>query len=1259
MTTAKGFQKFTRMYKLSKTLRFELIPQGRTMEHIINKNLLQSDEEKALSYKKVKKLIDDYHKHFIDRALEGITVDGLYEFESLYFKTEKRDEDRLRMDELRTSMRNQIADRFSNNPDSEVKKMYKNLFAQELIKNDLLAYVKNEEDRKVIREFKNFTTYFVGFHENRKNIYTHEEKASAASYRLINEVLPQFLDNIRIYRNIKRSHPELELVQAFDDIQQLPNDLNIDAFFDVGHFNKITTQKGIDLYNSVIGGIKDEGKKIKGLNEHLNLYRQNKGLKSRQLPNFKHLYKQILSDSVSQSFIPDAFESDQEVLDSIDFYYTHSLRNWMNGEEQTDIIQKAIELLDGLKEYDLDRVYIKNDASLTGISNSMFKDWGYISRALAEYYSTHVDPLPEGKTPNKAHQERKAKWLKSSHLPVSLVESALSGYERDNGESSFSNRSIVAYFALKGLDDTGRDIFGRLDEAYANARNLIANSYPTNKDLKQDRLSVSTIKNFLDVLMEILHLLKPFQGKSLDIEKDESFYSLHGMVYDQLNLLVLLYNKVRNFVTRKPYSVEKIKLNFENSTLLNGWDENKEKDNSSVLLRREGQYFLGIMDTSYKKVFLNTPVPKESEPVYEKMVYKLLPSSYMMLPKVVFSKKRIDQFKPNKRLLSNYKAGTHKKSSKNFSLEDCHELIDFFKSAIEKHEDWSKFGFQFSDTSEYQDTSDFYEEVDQQGYSLSFRDVPSSYLNRLVDEGELYLFKLHNKDFSPHSKGRQNLHTMYWKAIFNEDNLRDAVYKLNGEAEIFFRKKSLQYPREVLQKGHHADMLKGKFVYPIISNRRFAYDKFQFHVPITINFKSRGSENINASVNTFIKNNRNISVIGIDRGERNLLYITLIDRQGNILPGGQYSLNEVVNNYNGRTYSKDYHSLLDAKENERNEARRSWGEIENIKEIKEGYLSQVVHKLAKLVEEHNAIIVMEDLNAGFKRGRQKVEKQVYQKFEKMLIDKLNHLVFKERGSLDPGGVLNAYQLSSKFTSFQKIGKQSGIIFYVPAALTSKIDPCTGFVDYLKPRYESVAKASEFFDKFISIRYNQDKDWFEFSLNYSDFTSSLDNVRTEWVICTTPVTRYTWSSSGTGGQGRGSQEPIKVTDRLKVLFDSAHISYLDGSELKDSIILQSESKFFRELIFLLATTMNLRHNNGKKGKDEIDAILSPVADRKGRFFDSSATNEKLPLNADANGAYHIALKGLWILDKLDEADDPYKVKLAMKNVDWLRFAQKRL
>ncbi len=168
-----------------------------------------------------------------------------------------------------------------------------------------------------------------------------------------------------------------------------------------------------------------------------------------------------------------------------------------------------------------------------------------------------------------------------------------------------------------------------------------------------------------------------------------------------------------------------------------------------------------------------------------------MPGANKMLPKVFFAKSRMDDFKPSKELIEKYNNGTHKKG-KNFDIQDCHNLIDYFKQSIDKHEDWSKFGFNFSDTSTYEDLSGFYCEVEQQGYKLSFARVSVSYINQLVEEGKMYLFQIYNKDFSEYSKGTPNMHTLYWKALFDERNLADVVYKLNGQAEMFYRKKSIE-----------------------------------------------------------------------------------------------------------------------------------------------------------------------------------------------------------------------------------------------------------------------------------------------------------------------------------------------------------------------------------------------------------------------------------------------------------------------------------
>ncbi len=168
----------------------------------------------------------------------------------------------------------------------------------------------------------------------------------------------------------------------------------------------------------------------------------------------------------------------------------------------------------------------------------------------------------------------------------------------------------------------------------------------------------------------------------------------------------------------------------------------------------------------------------------------------------------------------------------------------------------------------------------------------------------------------------------------------------------------------------------------------------------------------------YIAKKEDIHIIGIDRGERNLLYISVIDVHGNIRE--QRSFN-IVNGY-------DYQQKLKDREKSRDAARKNWEEIEKIKELKEGYLSMVIHYIARLVVKYNAVVAMEDLNYGFKTGRFKVERQVYQKFETMLIEKLHYLVFKDREVCEEGGVLRGYQLTYIPESLKKSGNSADLFF---------------------------------------------------------------------------------------------------------------------------------------------------------------------------------------------------------------------------------------
>lgn len=1236
------FSSFTNLYPLSKTLRFRLIPIGETLKNFIDSGILEEDQHRAESYVKVKSIIDNYHRAYIESSLSDFELplestgkfNSLEEYYQYHHNRNKTEEVQNFISKIKANLRKQIIVQLTKN------ETFKRIDKKELIQSDLIDFVKNDPDANdkisLISEFRNFTVYFKGFHENRKNMYSDKEKSTSIAFRLIHENLPKFIDNMEVFAKIQNT-------SISEDFESIQKELCLESFplfemFKLGYFNKTLSQKQIDVYNTIIGGkTTPEGKKIKGLNEYINLYNQQH--KQEKLPKMKLLFKQILSDRESASWLPEKFENDSQVVCAI--------LNFWNTIYETVLSEGGLKtVISSLESYSLEGVFLKNDLQLTDISQKATGSWSTISSEIKRKIES-MNPQKK-KESYEIYQERIDKIFKSyKSISIAFIDECL------NGEYKLED-----YFCKLGAINSEllqkENLFARILNVYTDLKDVFEiYSESTDTKLIQDNDSIQKIKQFLDSVKDLQAFVKPLLGNGDENGKDERFYGDFLEYWNQLDLITPLYNMVRNYVTQKPYSIEKIKLNFKNPTLLNGWDLNKEINYTSIILRRAGKYYLAIMSNKFRKIFLEYPSGIDRD-YYEKMEYKLIPGAYKMLPKTFFAKSKIDRFVPDEYLLSNYKKGTHKKNNAYFDLDDCHTLIDFFKESLNKHEDWKNFNFNFSDTSVYKNINDFYREVDNQAYKLSFKPVYTDFVDKLIEEGKIFLFQIYNKDFSEFSKGIPNMHTLYWRMLFDEKNLEDVVYCLNGGAEVFFRKASIKnshptHPANVpIKKKNPKNKGEERILkYDLIKDKRYTVDQFQFHVPITMNFKSDGTGNINQKVVEYLRSASDTHIIGIDRDERNLLYLVVIDGNGKICE--QFSLNEIEVEHNGEKYSTNYHDLLDIKENERKQARQSWQSIANIKELKEGYLSQVIHKISELIVRYKAIVVLEDLNTGFMRGRQKVEKQIYQKFEKMLIEKLNYLVFKKQNPDLPGGLLHAYQLANKFESFNKIGKQSGILFYIPAWNTSKIDPVTGFVNLFDVKYESVDKTKCFFSKFETIRYNSERDMFEWKFNYSEFTKKSEGTQSNWTIYSYGNRIVTFRNPEKNSQWDNKE--INLTEKIKLLFEKYRIDL--SSNLKEEIMNRTEKEFFIEFVSLFKLVLQMR--NSWTGTD-VDYLVSPVCDENCVFYDSRKVDNTLPQNADANGAYNIARKGMLLLDKIRKNSSDNKIDFSITNKEWLSFAQ---
>ena len=168
-----------------------------------------------------------------------------------------------------------------------------------------------------------YSVYFKGFDENRKNMYVSEDKATSIANRAINENLPMFFDNCIAYQKISAKCSGFHF--RFSDEKTLRllgvKSDNLSDAFRPELYLKLFSQHGIDIYHDLLGGYTSREDKITGLNEQINLFRQenqkNPELNPRNFPTFARLHKQILAETTSSSFSYEPYKSDQDMLSDL------------------------------------------------------------------------------------------------------------------------------------------------------------------------------------------------------------------------------------------------------------------------------------------------------------------------------------------------------------------------------------------------------------------------------------------------------------------------------------------------------------------------------------------------------------------------------------------------------------------------------------------------------------------------------------------------------------------------------------------------------------------------------------------------------------------------------------------------------------------------------------------------------------------------------------------------------------------------------
>lgn len=1256
----KEIKELTGLYSLTKTIGVELKPVGKTQELVEAKKLIEQDDQRAEDYKIVKDIIDRYHKDFIDKCLNCVKIkkDDLEKYVSLAENSNRDAED---FDNIKTKMRNQITEAFRKNS------LFTNLFKKNLIKEYLPAFV-SEEEKSVVNKFSKFTTYFDAFNDNRKNLYSGDAKSGTIAYRLIHENLPIFLDNIASFNIIS----ETGVNEYFSGIETEFTDTlegkRLTELFQIDFFNNTLTQKKIDNYNYIVGAV----------NKAVNLYKQQH--KTVRVPLLKTLHKMILSERVTPSWLPERFESDEEMLTAIKETY-ESLKDVLVGDNDDSLRN----LLLNIDNFDLEHIYIANDSGLTSISQQIF---GYY-----DTYTLAIKDQLQRENPNLYDERIDKLYKKEGSFSIAYLNRLVDTKE---------HITINEYYRLLGsyCREEGKrkdDFFKQIYSAYGDMLYLFSAEHG---EIAQSDSDTAVVQKLLEAYKGLQRFIKPLLGHGEEADKDNEFDAKLRKVWDELDIITPLYDKVRNWLSRKIYNPEKIKLYFENNgKLLSGWSDNQTKSDNGTqyggyIFRKKNEigeydFYLGISTDA--KLFRRDETICYEDGMYERFDY------YHLKPTTLLGKSYIGNYgEDSNAVLSAFNAAITKLHlEKKLVPKDNEKVPTYLKRLKQKYANF--YQILMNDVN----VVDAYKSMKQHILATlaSLIRVPAAIelaaqtdldIDELIDEimnlpsesfgyfpvataaieeankrekKPLFLFKMSNKDLSyaaksseglRKSRGTENLHTMYLKALLgmtqNVFSIGSGMvffrHKTKGLAETTARHKANEF---IANKNKLNDKKKSIFAYEIVKNKRFTVDKYLFKLSVKLNYSQPNNNKIdvNSEVREIISNGGIKHIIGIDRGERNLLYLSLIDLKGNIVM--QKSLNILKDDNNAK--GTDYKGLLTEREGERQDARRNWKKIANIKDLKRGYLSQVVHIISKMLVEYNAIVVLEDLNPGFIRGRQKIERNVYEQFERMLIDKLNFYVDKHKDANETGGLLHALQLTSEFENFKKSEHQNGCLFYIPAWNTSKIDPATGFANLLDTRYTNADKAREFFKKFDAIRYNEDKDWFEFEFDYDNFNQKAHGTRTKWTLCT--YGNRLRSSRNPAKQYNRYPELVVLTDEFKRILGEVGIDIHEN--LKEAICKLEDKKHLEPLMQFMKLLLQLRNS---RTNPEEDYILSPVADENGRFYDSRSCGDDLPENADANGAYNIARKGLMMIEQIKDAKDLDNLKFDISNKSWLNFAQQK-
>ena len=1222
---------FRNRFSVTKTLCFGLEPVWESRENIDRLGIIDVDNGINAALVALAGMEDEFHREFISRALKAVqaAAPGFWAEACAARLVSTKEKGRWNAAFLQGCALLDAA--FGAQPE------YKYIFAatpSELIGNVLLPRHAGDKDKTAaLKMIANKATYATGQHQQRAFLYTSTKK-NFIKHRVLVENLKTYAVNCELFKHCKENIPEVIEQMAVDPDGPGMTAGALAAYFDPDNYGSFLEQEDITLYNTLINGYSTEDRHVKGLRNIVNEWAQKSKAKKKEIPQFRGLGKQIFSASLTLSHIPHQFRSDEEAYASIGAF-VGEMRRW-------NVIGICTEVLSRLGDYDANAVTICR-RDLPDIAKHAYGDWKALDKAMTEYAGRTI-----------RQKARREKYLASARFSLADIESAVAGVP-ELAEGGTVTEFIAAQFRKQAA--AAKEALAALENICAQKKGLLEG--------KEDNPALKTALHMLKDGQRTLALLMPtekeYEAAKGEALTDDSLEDDLRVAYETYSAITPLLNAVRNRCTAKVYTTEKVRLRFGSPEFLGGWSLG---GNGYSNIQTKGAMLLHEGEHHYLAVINNHLDRKEKFRV--KDFLKQEPDGGMTMTEM----SKLDLSTQLSQMMRAEAAGRklgcddwtavmisdERYKDKNLPMEDLHRFIGVVIPLLRRH---PSFGFpamraflEKAVAQDYDSWTAFVEAAQEHAYSVSEKAVSKSAVRGAVAGGRLFLFEITSYGLRQKQAGKAVNHLPTVHLLDAFAGKYDTVLCAGGT--LYFRERSIKNPvghkagsilvnryssdgRRIPDEIHHNIYLykNGRRAaltdeerewlavsvcrtaeYDIIKRRNYTADRFMLHLPVTLGASNPGSESkagpvMNIMTDEWLKDNPRPKVLAINRGENNLLYGVLMDADGHILAQRHFNMMRNVN----------YRALIAERTKSVRATRDAWLEPDTVADLKEGYIAEAVHAIARMAFDNRAVIVLEDLDVPFKNSRTQLGQTVYRQFENKLLEKLRWYVPDKKAPHDVWQLAGGVKGSDKDNP-----RRNGIVWFVNPWGTSSMDPETGFVNMV-PFYDA-KKADDkrsLLGAFKDIR-RKDKDY-TFTLDYSVFGGENYGLKKKWSVSTAGI-RLDVHKDGNGQ--RVTEEVVPSVLLREVLGKGKRFEtfpYLEGEKLDNAV---------RALRFAL------QMRNCDIGA-KLDWFISPVGG-----LDTRRGDESKPLSNDAVTAYNLGRKA------------NYLIATGNKDIDratWLEVAQK--